>query len=323
MSFKQQCVELSDGHLMPVLGYGTYQTPEVPASEILESTKMAIDTGFRHIDSAYAYKNEKETGQAIRSKIADGVVKREDIFLTTKLWCTFHRPELVQVGLERSLQNFQLDFVDLYLIHYPVSIKPSEELYTKDENGKILFETVDLCAIWEAMEKCKDAGLTKSIGVCNFNRRQLEMILNKPGLKYKPVCNQVECHLYLNQSKMLDYCKSKDIILVSYCTLGSSRDKAWVDQKSPVLLEDPILCVMANKYKQTPALIAIRYQLQRGIVALVRSFKEDRIKQFMQVFDFQLASEDMKILDGLNRNLRYNPATYFGDHPNHPFTDEY
>ncbi|XP_055457849.1 aldo-keto reductase family 1 member C1-like, partial [Psammomys obesus] len=132
-----------------------------PLSKTLESTKIAIDTGFRHIDSAYVYQNEKEIGHAIRSKIADGVVRREDIFLTTKLWCTFHRPELVDIGLERSLKNFQLDYVDLFLIHYPVSIKPSEVLYTKDGNGKIFFETIDLCATWEAMEKCKDAGLAK------------------------------------------------------------------------------------------------------------------------------------------------------------------
>ncbi|KAH0507116.1 3-alpha-hydroxysteroid dehydrogenase, partial [Microtus ochrogaster] len=135
----------------------------------------------------------------------------------------------------------------------------------------------------QAMEKCKDAGLAKSIGVSNFNRRQLEMILNKPGLKYKPVCNQVECHVYLNQSKMLEYCKSKDIALIAYCTLGSSRDPIWVDQSSPILLEDPVLCTMAKKYKQTPALVALRYLLQRGIVTLARSFNEKRIKEMMQV----------------------------------------
>ncbi|MCP6565029.1 aldo/keto reductase, partial [Klebsiella pneumoniae] len=109
---------------------------------------------------------------------------------------------------------------------------------------------MDFCATWEAMEKCKDAGLVKSIGVSNFNRRQLERILNKPGLKYKPVCNQVECHPYLNQSKLLDFCKSKDIALVAYSALGSHRPKNWVDQNSPVLLDDPVLASMAKKYKR-------------------------------------------------------------------------
>uniref|UniRef100_A0A2K5YIA2 NADP-dependent oxidoreductase domain-containing protein n=1 Tax=Mandrillus leucophaeus TaxID=9568 RepID=A0A2K5YIA2_MANLE len=164
---------------------------KVPKDKALEATKLAIEVGFRHVDCAHIYNNEEQVGLAIRSKIADGTVKREDIFYTSKLWCNSHRPELVRPALERSLKNLQLDYVDLYLIHFPVSLKPGEEMIPKDENGKVLFDTVDLCATWEAMEKCKDAGLAKSIGVSNFNRRQLEMILNKPGLKYKPVCNQV------------------------------------------------------------------------------------------------------------------------------------
>ncbi|OBS63866.1 hypothetical protein A6R68_07595, partial [Neotoma lepida] len=199
MNSKQQTVRLSDGHFIPVLGFGTSAPEEVPKSKATEATKIAIDAGFRHIDSASLYQNEEEVGLAIRSKIAEGIVKREDIFYTSKLWCTFHRPELVQFSLEQSLKKLQLDYVDLYLIHFPTSLK--------------------------AMEKCKDAGLTKSIGVSNFNRRQLEMILNKPGLKHKPVCNQVECHPYLNQGKLLDFCKSKDIVLVAYSALGSHREK--------------------------------------------------------------------------------------------------
>ncbi|KAL4842484.1 hypothetical protein H8958_011054, partial [Nasalis larvatus] len=207
-----------------------------------------------------------------------------------------------------------------------------EELIPKDENGKLLFDTVDLCATWEAMEKCKDAGLAKSIGVSNFNRRQLEMILNKPGLKYKPVCNQVECHPYLNQRKLLDFCTSKDIVLVAYSALGSHREKTvgnksnrnfMVDQNSPVLLEDPVLCALAKKHKRTPALIALRYQLQRGIVVLAKSYNEQRIRENMKVFEFQLTSEDMKAIDGLDRNIRYLTLDIFAGPPNYPFSDEY
>ncbi|XP_063132769.1 aldo-keto reductase family 1 member C3-like 1 isoform X3 [Rattus norvegicus] len=297
MSFKQQCVELSDGRLMPLLGYGTFQNPEIPASKILESTKIAIDIGFRHIDSAYVYKNEKEVGEAIRSKITGGVVKREDIFLTTKLWSTFHRPELVRVGLERSLKSFQLDYVDLYLIHYPISIK--------------------------AMEKCKDAGLAKSIGVSNFNRRQLEMILNKPGLKHRPVCNQVECHPYLNQSKLMDFCKSQDIVLVAYAALGSQRPTNWVDKNAPFLLNDPVLGGMAKKHNRSPAQIALRYQVQRGVVALAQTYEQKEMKENIQVFEFQLPSEDMEVLDGLNRNFRYFPVNIAAEHPNYPYSDDY
>uniref|UniRef100_G1T760 NADP-dependent oxidoreductase domain-containing protein n=1 Tax=Oryctolagus cuniculus TaxID=9986 RepID=G1T760_RABIT len=154
------------------------------------TTKIATDAGFCHIDSACFYKNKKKVGLAIQSKIADGTVKRENIFYTSKLWCIFHRPELVRPSLEDSLKKLQLDYVDLYIIHFLTALKPEEEIIPTDEHGKKIFDTVDNCATWEAMEKCKDAGLAKSIGVSSFNHRQLEMILDKPGLKYKPVYNQ-------------------------------------------------------------------------------------------------------------------------------------
>ncbi|CAH6810550.1 Akr1c18 [Phodopus roborovskii] len=323
MSSKTQKMELNDGHCIPTLGFGTYATEEHLKKKSMDSTKIAIDVGFRHIDCSHFYQNEKEVGQAIRSKIEDGTVKREDIFCTSKLWSTSHRPELVRPSLESSLRKLNLDYVDLYLIHFPVSLKPGNDILPQDERGNLLLDTVDLCATWEAMEKCKDAGLAKSIGVSNFNRRQLEMILNKPGLKYKPVCNQVECHPYLNQSKLLEYCKMNDIILVAYGALGTQRYKYCVNEDTPVLLDDPVLCAMAKMYKRTPALIALRYQLQRGIVVLVKSFNEERIRENMQVFDFQLTSDHMKILDGLNRNLRYFHGNMFNAHPSFPFFDEY
>ncbi|XP_028621663.1 prostaglandin-E(2) 9-reductase-like [Grammomys surdaster] len=316
-------VELNDGHHIPVLGFGTFAPEEVPKSMAMEATKIAIGAGFRHIDSAYFYKNEEEVGLAIRSKIADGTVKREDIFYTSKLPSTCHRPELVRPCLEQSLKKLQLDYVDLYLIHFPVSMKPDNDLCPTYENGKLLFDTVDLRDTWEAMEKCKDAGLAKSIGVSNFNRRQLEMILNKPGLKYKPVCNQVECHPYLNQSKLLDYCKSKDIVLVAYGALGTQRCKKWIEENAPNLLEDPTLCAMAEKHKQTPALISLRYLLQRGIVVIAKSFSEKRIKENIKVFDFQLPAEDMAVLERLNKNYRYATVHITSAHPNYPYSDEY
>ncbi|XP_048223454.1 aldo-keto reductase family 1 member C13-like isoform X4 [Perognathus longimembris pacificus] len=316
-------VTLNDGHLIPALGYGTYTPEELPKSQTLEGVKLAIDAGFRHIDTAYVYQVEEEVGQAIRGKIEEGIVKREDIFLTSKLWCTFQRPEMVRPSLEKSLEKLQLDYVDLYLIHYPIPMKPGKEDFPTDEHGKSMWDTVDLLATWEAMEKCKEAGLAKSIGVSNFNHRQLARILNKPGLKYKPVCNQVECHPYLNQSKLLDFCKSKDIVLVAYGALGTQRYKRWVDQSSPVLLNDPVLGALAKKYNQSPALIALRYQLQRGVVVLAQSFIERKMKENVQVFGFQLSLEDMKVIDGLNRKLRYLGAEFLADHPDYPFSDEY
>lgn len=318
-----RCVKLNDGHLMPVLGLGTLVSEGVPKSKAGEATRVAIEVGYRHIDAAYVYENEEEVGSALREKIADGTVKREELFYTTKLWATFFRPELVRPALERSLKKLWLDYVDLFIIHVPITMKPGEELLPKDASGKVIFDTVDLRDTWAALEKCKDAGLTKSIGVSNFNHKQLEMILNKPGLKYKPVCNQVECHPYLNQSKLLEFCKSKDIVLVAYSALGSQRNSKWVEESNPYLLEDPVLNAIAKKHNRSPAQVALRYQLQRGVVVLAKSFNEQRIKENFQVFDFELPPEDMKTIDGLNQNLRYFKLLFAVDHPYYPYSEEY
>ncbi|XP_025301167.1 aldo-keto reductase family 1 member C15-like isoform X1 [Canis lupus baileyi] len=319
---KLRSVKLNDGLSMPPLGFGTSAPSKVPKTEVEEAVKRAIDVGYRHFDSAYMYLNEEEIGRAIQRKIADGTVKREDIFYTSKVWVTFLRPELVQTNLEMSLKKLGFSYVDLYLIHFPVPLKPGEELFPKDKDGKIIFDRVDLCATWEAMEKCKDSGLAKSIGVSNFNRRQLERILSKPRLKYKPVCNQVECHLYFNQSKLLEFCKSKDIILTAYGALGSDFGKEWVNQDAPVLLKDPVLNAVAARHGRTPAQVALRFQLQRGVVALAKSFNEKRIRENFQVFDFQLTPEDMETLSSLNKNIRYFSDTLFANHPDYPFNDE-
>lgn len=301
----------------------TGEVKVIPKSKAAEATKVAIDVGFRHIDAAYFYENEEEVGQALRDKMADGTVKREDLFYTTKIWITFLRPELVRQCLERSLKKLGLDYVDLCIIHIPIAMKPGEELLPKDANGKFIFDTVDIRDTWEALEKCKDAGLSKSIGVSNFNHKQLELILNKPGLKYKPTCNQVECHPYLNQSKLLEFCKSKDIVLVAYSALGSHRDPSWVSSDSPYLLEDPVLMTIAKKHNRTPGQVALRYQLQRGVVVLAKSFNEKRIKENFQAFDFELTPEDMKTIDSLNRNFRYSQMAFALDHPDYPFLEEY
>ncbi|XP_066489690.1 aldo-keto reductase family 1 member C1-like isoform X2 [Tiliqua scincoides] len=273
---KDHVLTMNDGNKIPVLGFGTYCGDSDQKKMCEEATKIALEVGFRHIDGAYVYETEEQVGRAVHAKIADGTLKREDVFYTGK---------------------------------------PGADLLPFGEDKKLIFDNVDLRQTWEAMEACKDAGLVKSIGVSNFNLKLMEMILNKPGLKYKPVINQVECHIYQNQSKMLNFCKSNNILLEAYSVLGTQRDKRWIDQNSPVLLEDPVLVAIAKKYKQTPALVALRHQLQRGLVVLVKSFTKKRIEENMQMFNFHLSEEDMKSLDGLHQNMSYiKPEIFAGHH---------
>uniref|UniRef100_A0A8C2RM16 NADP-dependent oxidoreductase domain-containing protein n=1 Tax=Capra hircus TaxID=9925 RepID=A0A8C2RM16_CAPHI len=242
MDPESQRVKLNDGHFIPVLGFGTY---EVRVSEALEATKLAIEVGFRHVDSAHLYQNEEQVGQAIRSKIADGTVKREDVFYTSKV---------------------------LYVVCVCTYVQPGNRFVPKDESGKLIFDSVDLCHTWEV-----SVGRRKPRG--GAMRRK---ILCKPSV--------VECHPYLNQSKLLEFCKSHDIVLVAYAALGSQLSSEWVNQNHPVLLEDPVLCAI---HKQTPALVALRYQVQRGVVVLAKSFNKKRIKENMQVimnFCFSITS---------------------------------
>ncbi|EMP23994.1 3-oxo-5-beta-steroid 4-dehydrogenase, partial [Chelonia mydas] len=203
-----------------------------PKGTCEESVKIAIDAGYRHIDGAFVYYNEHEVGQAIWEKIAEGKVKREEIFYCGKLWNTCHPPELVRPTLEKTLKILRMDYVDLYIIELPMAFK--------------------------ALEACKDAGLAKSIGVSNFNRRQLEMILNKPGLKHKPVSNQ-----------------------------------------------DPVLNAIGEKYNKTAAQVVLRFNIQRGVVVIPKSFHPQRIKENFQIFDFSLTGKEMKDIEALNKNTRY------------------
>ncbi|XP_066218897.1 aldo-keto reductase family 1 member D1 isoform X2 [Saccopteryx leptura] len=276
-------IPLSDGNSIPILGLGTYSEPKsTPSGVCLASVRMAIDTGYRHIDGAYIYKNEHEVGEAIREKIAEGKVRREDIFYCGKLWATNLVPHRVRPALEKTLQVLQLDYIDLYIIEVPMAFKPGDETYPRDENGKWLYHKTNLCATWE-----------------------------------------VECHPYFTQTKLLKFCQQHDIVIVAYSPLGTSRNPTWVNVSSPPLLKDELLNSLGKKYNKTAAQIALRFNIQRGVVVIPKSSKPERIKENFQIFDFSLTEEEMKSIEALNKNIRFVELLMWSDHPEYPFHEEY
>nr|CAD7397351.1 unnamed protein product [Timema cristinae] len=269
--------------------------------EVTQAVKDAIDAGYRHFDCAFAYGNEKEVGEALKVKLKEGVVKREDLFITSKLWNSFHRPDLVIPVLKKTLENLQLEYLDLYLVHWPMAFKEEGENMPRDAAGNIIFSEVDYVDTWKAMEEAVKQGLTRSIGISNFNSEQITRLLKTATIK--PVTNQVECHPYLNQKKLIEFCRSKDIVVTGYSPLGSP-DSPFLKPGDPLLLDDPKLKSLAKKYNKSPAQVVLRYSVQRGVVTIPKSVTKHRIQENLDIFDFELSKDDLAYLDSFDCNGR-------------------
>lgn len=281
---------------------------QASGSELVESLKLALDIGYRMIDTAYSYQNEEDVGEAIKSKLEENVLTREELFVCTKLWNTYHRPDLVKVGLDLALKNLKLDYIDLFIIHWPLAFKEGAVVLPRDEKQEIIESNVDIVDTWKSMIELVKTGKVRSIGVANFNHDQLERILK--ATSYVPVVNQIECHPYLTQKKLDEYCKSKKIHIIAYAPLGSPN-RPHIFTGEPNLFADPHIIALAKRHNRTQAQIMIKYQLQKKHTTIPKSVTPRRIISNFDVFNFFLSTDDMLLLDGLNFNRRMVPFVGF------------
>ena len=298
---------LSSGHSIPALGLGTWRSP---AGAVEAAVKSALLAGYRHIDGAWTYGNEAEVGEGIRQAIAasGGALKREELFITSKVWNNQLLPDDLTACCRDSLSKLGTAYVDLYLIHWPIAFKRMDraspltnKFAENDAHSDRYYEWVDLQDTWRAMEALVDAGLVRSIGVSNHSPRQIDRILSY--CRIKPATNQVECHPYLNQRKLRAYLHQHDITLTAYSPLGNVARDAAEAALSP--LNDPTLQQLAAKHSRTVAQVILRWHVQQGTIPVPKSVTDSRIAENAAVFDFALSGEDMAAVDALG-DARYH-----------------
>ncbi|MED6162893.1 NADP-dependent D-sorbitol-6-phosphate dehydrogenase [Stylosanthes scabra] len=302
-------ITLNSGFKMPIIGLGVWRME----SQLLKDLILnSIKIGYRHFDCAADYKNEAEVGVALKEAFSSGLVKREDLFITTKLWNSDHGHVLE--ACKDSLKKLQLDYLDLYLVHFPVATRHTGVGTTDSalgEDGVLDIDTtISLETTWRAMEDLVSKGLVRSIGISNY-----DIFLTRDCLAYskiKPAVNQIETHPYFQRDSLVKFCQKHGVCVTAHTPLGgAAANKEWFGTFS--CLDDPLLKGLAEKYKKTPAQIALRWGIQRNTVVIPKSSKLERLKDNFEVFDFELSKEDMELIKSMDREYRTNqPAKFWG-----------
>lgn len=295
-----------NGDKMPALGLGTWKSKP---GAVYQAIREAIRIGYRHIDCAAVYANEAEIGQALEDAMQAGDVKREELWITSKLWNTHHRFQQVQPALEKTLQDLRLDYLDLYLIHWPVVLAPDPAFPYRAEDLISLAE-VPVSETWQGMEDVWSKGLARHIGVSNFSTHKLSELVQHS--QHAPEMNQIELQPLLQQPAMLAYCQQHHIHLTAYSPLGSrDRSAAFKDPNEPDLFENPVIVAIADRHGCTPAQILIAWAIERGTAVIPKSVHPERLRQNFSAADIQLTRQELDEIRELDRHFRFITGSFW------------
>jgi len=283
---------------IPAVGFGTL-IPDPAATR--QATATALEVGFRHFDCAERYRNEAAVGDAMQEEFGAGKIRREDVFVTTKLWNSNHRPERVKPAFDASRRRLQIDYVDCYLIHTPFAFRPGDDQDPRDEHGQVIYDPgVMLVDTWGALERLVDDGQCRSIGLSDITLDKLKEIV--AAARIKPAVVQVESHPYLPEWDLLDYCNQQGIVLLAFAALGHGME--------PRLLDDPVIVGIARRLGKTPAQVVLAWAVQRGTALLTTSTTPSRIHEN---FDISAIPEDaMREMRDIKTNVRFNTVVETG-----------
>lgn len=304
---------------MPLVGLGTWQSKP---GEVGKAVEAALNAGYTHIDCAWVYGNQPEIGDTLQ-RLFSTTHKREDVFITSKVWNTFHSAKACEGHVIDILNQLKLEYIDLMLIHWPSGYEEGSEPFPKrPDSDKMRYSDEDYLTTWKVLENFVKDGKIRSIGVSNFNHKQIERIIANCAVL--PAVLQVELHPYFQQKKLRSFCKEKGIVVTAYSSLGNPGSSFFRKSGDPNILTEPCVTKIAEAHKKTPAQIALRWAVQQDIVVIPKSTSEARIKENSELFDFELTDAEMKEIDTLDRGWRIVDLTARdSDHPHFPFLEDY